>query len=245
MTSLTKQLQYLGFDDRQAKAYLALLELGEGTLAELVKRSKIKRTTLYDIVRSLRDRGLVSTAKRGERTTYIAEDPRTLDERLQEQRVVLADALPELLSLANALNKKPRILYYEGAEGIKEVYRNTLEYPNQELLAWVTEDAVTRFDLDFLNTIYLPKRIEKKIWVRAIVPDVPRMCEYLGPDVASLRTTRVMDPARFPLDVEINLYGGSRVAFMSFREQTGLIVENASMYRTLKSIFEQQWESVG
>ncbi|MBP9749793.1 MAG: hypothetical protein KBD21_03615 [Candidatus Pacebacteria bacterium] len=244
MASLTKQLQQLGFDDREAKTYLALLELGEGTMAELAKKSKIKRTTLYDIIRALQDRGLVSTAKRGERTIYIAEDPRTLDERLHEQSAVLKEALPELLSLANAIGKKPKIRYYEGVEGIKEVYRDTLEYPNQELLGWATVGAGTHFDIEYLNEVYLPKRVEKKIWVRAIIPDTADMRKYLGDDRTFLRSSRAMDPVRFPYDVEINLYGGSKVAFMSFREQTGLIIENKSIYTTLKSIFEHQWESL-
>ncbi|MBP9749585.1 MAG: hypothetical protein KBD21_02550 [Candidatus Pacebacteria bacterium] len=52
-------------------------------------------------------------------------------------------------------------------------------------------------------------------------------------------------PVRFPYDVEINLCGGSKVAFMSFKEQTGLFVENKSIYTTLKSTFEYQWEGLG
>jgi HTH-type transcriptional regulator, sugar sensing transcriptional regulator len=244
MATLHKQLEQLGFNPKEAKTYLALLELGEGTLADLARKSRIKRTTLYDIVRSLKDKGLISAVRSGGRLLYSAEDPRTLDDRLREQQTVLSTALPELLSITNALPQKPKIRYYEGIEGIKEVYRDTLEYPDQELLAWVSEEAGVAFDIDFLNQVYLPGRIRKKIWVRAIVPNIPLMREFLGEDLGTLRTTRGMDHARFPLDVEINLYGRRRVALMSFREQSGLIIENESIYTTFKSIFEQQWASL-
>ena len=244
MKELEQQLQQIGFDDKQAKAYLSLLELGEATLADLARKAKIKRTTLYDVVRTLKDKGLVSSVKSGGRTLYSAEDPRTLDDRLDEQKVLVQKAMPELLSLTNAIAAKPRVRYYEGIEGIKEVYRDTLDYPDQELLAWVTEGAGLDFDMDFLNNKYLPKRIKNKIWVRAIVPDSSDMREFLGKNESTLRNTRAMDSKKFPLDVEINLYGKRRVAFMSFREGTGMIIENASIYTTLKSIFEQQWESL-
>ena len=244
MATLHKQLEQLGLNAKEAKAYLALLELGEGTLADLARKAKIKRTTLYDVVRDLKGKGLVSTVRSGGRHIYAAEDPRTLEDRLREQQAALGTMLPELLSVANTLPRKPKVRYYEGIEGIKEVYRDTLEYPDQELLAWVSEEAGVSFDIDFLNHIYLPGRIKKKIWVRAIVPDIPLMREFLGEDRATLRTTKAMDHDRFPLDVEINLYGRRRVAFMSFREQSGLIIENESIYRTFKSIFEAQWESL-
>ena len=244
MSQLPKQLEQLGFNAKEAKAYLALLEIGEGTLADLARKARIKRTTLYDVVRSLKERGLISSIKSGGRLLYSAEDPRTLGDRLHEQEAVLDTALPELLSITNALPRKPKVRYYEGIEGIKEVYRDTLEYPDQELLAWVSEEAGTAFDLEFLNHIYLPGRVKQKIWVRAIVPDIPLMRQFLGEDRAALRTTRAMSHDRFPLDVEVNLYGKRRVAFMSFKEKSGLIIENESIHTTLKSIFEQQWESL-
>jgi sugar-specific transcriptional regulator TrmB len=245
MTPLQKRLEHFGLNSKEATVYLALLELGEGTLADLARKSRVKRTTLYDIARSLKEKGLVSVVRNGGRLRYSAEDPRMFGERLHEQQTLLSGMLPELLSLANALPHKPKVRFYEGIEGIKEVYRDTLTYPDQELLAWVTDEALTHFDPVFLNTVYLPKRIAKKIWMRALVSDVPALSEYVGRDASSLRTTRLLDKKRFPLAIEINLYGGRNVAFMSFKEQTGLIVESERIYSTLKSIFEQQWESVG
>ena len=44
--------------------------------------------------------------------------------------------MPELLSIANFIDKKPQIRYFEGKEGLKEIFKDTLNYPNQEILAW-------------------------------------------------------------------------------------------------------------
>jgi sugar-specific transcriptional regulator TrmB len=244
MQKLHKKLQFLGLTEKEASTYLTLLELGDANLADITRQTKLKRTTLYEVIRSLKEKGLVSTIRSHSRLIYTAEDPRTLSDRLDEQRAVLDGMLPEMLSLTNALPRKPRMQYYEGIEGIKEVYRDTLEYPDQELLAWVSEEAGKSFDTDFLNNIYLPGRIKNKIWVRAIVSDTPQMHELLGNDATALRHTKAVSHEQFPYTMQINLYGKRRVAFMSFREQTGLIIENESIYNTLKSIFEQQWLSL-
>jgi hypothetical protein len=176
---------------------------------------------------------------------YVAEDPRSLEGTLDEKKEKLRRMLPELLSLANFLDKKPRIRFYEGNEGIKEVYKDTLRYPDRELLAWVSHEAIQAFDEKFLNDFYLPRRLQKKIWVRAIAPDVPEMQSYKGQDEKSLRRTKLIDPEQFPLSVEINLYGRNKIGIMSFAEQVSLIIESDKISATLRSIFLSQWENLG
>ena len=48
-----KQLKSLGFSEKEARVYLALLELGPSTTTEIARKSKINRTTGYDILESL------------------------------------------------------------------------------------------------------------------------------------------------------------------------------------------------
>ncbi|MGB3073265.1 MAG: helix-turn-helix domain-containing protein [Candidatus Moraniibacteriota bacterium] len=231
-------------NEKEAAIYLALLELGESNIGQLAKKSGVKRTTVYDVLEALKQKGLASQIKKSKKTLFSAEDPRSLEQTLDEKKHRLQVMLPELLSLANFLDNKPRIRFYEGTEGIKEVYKDTLRYPDLELLAWVAEEAIEAFDEKFLNDYYLPRRVEKKIWVRAIAPDVPYMQQYKGQDIPSLRKTRLLDAARFPLDVEINLYGRNKIGIMSFSEKIGLIIESERIFRTLESIFEAQWESL-
>jgi len=239
-----RDLQPFGLSDKEARVYLALLELGESAVGAIAKKSAIKRTTLYDVIEGLKSAGLVSSLKKGKKTLYFAEDPRLIEGKLEDKKEKLKKMLPELLSIANFLDNKPKIRFYEGKDSIKEVYKDTLRYPDQELLAWVSEEATSSFDLEFLNNYYLPRRIEKKIWVRAIAPRLPYMEQYQGEDQASLRRTRLIDAEAFPILVEINLYGRNKIGIMSFSEETSLIIESDRISRTLKSIFEHQWSSI-
>lgn len=241
---LINDLEKLGLNDKEAKVYLALLELGEANIQEIAKKSSIKRTTVYDIVESLKNKGLLSLIQKNKKIIYLAEDPRKLEGILEEKKETLKKALPELLSITNLLDKKPGTRFYEGLDGIKEIYKDTLRYPDQELLAWVSESAILGLDEKFLNEYYLKKRLEKKIWVRAIAPDREYMQKYKGMDEKSLRRTKLISADEFPFEVEINLYGRNKIGIMAFEEKIGLIIESQKIFNTLKSIFELNWKSL-
>ncbi len=241
---LAKNLEKLGLTSKEAKVYLALLELGEANIQNISKKSKVKRTTVYDVIDSLREKGLVGTTVSRKKVLYFAENPQLILNKIEEKEKIAREIMPELMSIANALEKKPKIRFFEGDEGIKEVYLDTLNYPGEELLAWVTGEAVKSFDQSFLNEYYLPQRIKKKIWVRAIAVDDEVMRQYKESDQKFLRKTKLIPSKEFPFVVEINLYGGNKIAIMSFKEKISLIIESQKIYTTLKSIFELQWRSL-
>lgn len=224
--------------------YLRLLELGEANIAQISKKANIKRTTCYDIIESLKKKGFIATITKKKRIYYFAEDPRKMERYLEEKKHLLNNMLPQLLSVANFIDKKPKIRYFEGIEGIKEVYRDTLNYPKQEILAWISDEAVTHFDIDWLWNFYVVKRVENKIWQRSIAPDVPYLKNVKTYDQEHLRQTRLISSKEFPFQVEINLYGGAFIGVMSFQEKIGLVIESKKIFNTLKSIFEGHWKSL-
>lgn len=243
--SMIKKLSEFGLNEKEVSVYLAALELGETNIQRLSKKSGVKRTTVYDIISSLKEKGLISEATKNKRAVYYAEDPRTLEKSMEEKMEKLKSIMPELLSITNLIDKKPKIRYFEGDEGIKEVYKDTLNYPNQELLAWAPEEAVTNFDEAFFDDYYLPQRIKKNIWVRGISNDKPRIKKYIALNEKQLRKTKITPKESFfDLEVEINLYAKNKIAIMSFEEKIGLIIESQKIYNTLKSIFEMNWNSL-
>ena len=54
----------------------------------------------------------------------------------------------------------------------------------------------------------------------------------------------MLDPEKYPLSIEINIYGYQKVALISSREETGIIIEGAEIYKTMKLIFEFMWNSL-
>lgn len=238
---LSKDLEKIGLNQNEAKVYLAALELGEANVGQLAKKSGVIRTTVYGIIPQLKEKGLLSSSIIKKKVVYIAENPTKLKDDLREKQHSLDKMLPELLSITNKIDNKPTIRFFEGVGGMKDVYQDTLQYPDQELLTWVPKQSVDVFDVAYLTEYYVPKRLEKRIWVRALAPDDSEMKWFKEHDEKSLRKTRLVDPNLFPFSVEINLYGKNKVGIVAFEEKIGVIIESEKIFNTLKSIFEMGW----
>jgi HTH-type transcriptional regulator, sugar sensing transcriptional regulator len=236
-----KELQKLNFDEKEADIYLALLELGEANIEQIAKKSGVKRTTVYHVIDSLKEKGYIEMAKSGKKILYYALNPKKIGEKLEEKKLIFEKIMPGLLSITNDIEKKPKIRYFEGKEGIREIYKDTLKYHDQEMLVWTTEDILEYFDVDWLWNYYVIKRVENKIWQRAIAPDIQYAKELQEQDVKHLRQIRFCSKEKYPMYVDITLYGGRFVGIMSFKDGLGLIIESEGIYKTLKSIFEMNW----
>src|SRR3989344_6900127 len=112
MKDTQKSLEYLGFSPKEAKIYLALLELGEASVIGISKKAGIKRTTIYNLLPDMLKRGIVTAAARGQRKVYFVEDPRALKTDLVEKTKIIDSILPELSAIQNIIPYKPRITFY-------------------------------------------------------------------------------------------------------------------------------------
>lgn len=111
-------LQQLGLSDKEAKTYLASLELGSATAQEIAKKTNLKRPTVYFVINRLIQLGLMSSFEKGKKTYFTAESPERLIALAARQRrkVValeeeLQNILPQLNNLFQLSGEKPRCVF--------------------------------------------------------------------------------------------------------------------------------------
>jgi len=240
---LRQQLQQFGLAGKKADVYLASLELGSATVIEIAKKAGIKRTTAYDILLDLVQKGLVSETSKGKKRLFVGEDPEKILKNLRSKEQMLSEILPLLKSVYNVRGVKPRIRYYEGIEGLKETYNDTLKYTG-EMLAFASEDVVKILGNDWAYD-YIKKRVKNNLRVRAIMPASEIISkDYFARDPEHLRVSKLIDPKKYPFSMEINIYGHSKVSLMSSKEQLGITIESTEIYNTMKLIFELVWDNL-
>lgn len=244
MFMLQKELISAGFTEKEAWVYLAILELGEGNIAQITKKSNIKRATVYLEIEALKKKGFVSLVKRRGRNIYMAENPHRIEDRLTEKKDAINRLMPQLMSIANALDHKPKVRYFEGLEGIKEIYIDTLKYPGKEILGWYSDDRIDHFDKSFVLDFYMEKRIASKMPLRMFAIDSPFMRALHMKDNIHLRKMKLIKSDVFFFSAEINLYGKDGIAIIAHRENIGLIIESKKIFDTMKNIFEIMWAGV-
>lgn len=121
--TLLKVLEKIGFNEKEARVYLALLELGQGTATEIAQRAGLKRAIVYHVVERLKKTGYVSDLPAGKVKRFSASDPSKV---LQNVRIAMDDLkfmLPIMRALQDKGRIKPRIEFFEGKEAIISVYR--------------------------------------------------------------------------------------------------------------------------
>ncbi len=88
--SIIEGLRKLGLTEYEAKAYAALVGLGEATAREIHEASKVPRTRIYDILKDLADKGFVEFIH-GSPTYYRVVEPERVMERLREDLLEAID----------------------------------------------------------------------------------------------------------------------------------------------------------
>ena len=110
----TRILTKLGLSEKQAIVYSALLELGESSMTDIARRSKLKRPTVYLIIEELEILGIVSMVLKGKKKIYSAAHPNRIGELLRFRERQFNEILPSLVAKYGSLSEKPRVQMFEG-----------------------------------------------------------------------------------------------------------------------------------
>lgn len=237
-----KLLNKLGFNEREIAIYLALLNNGSLLPQHLARKTGIKRTTLYEIFPEMMKRGIITEITQGKRRLLQAIAPDKIFSQYEEDYQEIKKSMTELSMIYRMQGLKPKIDFYEGLEGLKIVYNDTLNSKSEILLY----DQVSRYNEQALKWIiekYVPERVKKGITVRAIVPKGRESVRYLGEQRNELREVRYVPGDRFPFRIEGMIYG-NKIAFETIEiggPLVGIIIESKQIADTLRALFDLAW----
>ncbi len=236
-----KSLQKLGLNSKEQDIYFAILELEKATANQIAYKAKIKRPTAYDILYHLKQNGFIAETREDKKRYFIANSPRKIIELIEEQKREIKTDLPFLLSIFNSQSKKPKIAYFEGKEGIIQLYEDTLEIlkKRDEILAYVTSET-PEFMPEY-TAEYVKRRAQKGIILRGIYNDSPKIREYLKNNKAQLRTARIIDQEKFHFKNEINIYANKVIIIAYSPEPFGILIESQEIADSQRTIFELAW----
>jgi len=240
--TLIHTLKDIGLTDKESRVYIACLESGTSLVSKIAKSSGLNRVTTYDILEKLKEKGFVSFLTKNQLKYFSATDPEIVVSETHRKAQNLKSILPDLKRLkGDAIH--PHIRYFEGVEGIKAIYADTLT-SKSEILNYANSREIRNFWPDYDNE-YVKKRVKKKIYLHGIAPDDEYGKTVHKDDKKYFREIRLIDPQKFDFTNEINIYD-DKVAIASFTgELIGMIIESKEIANTQKAIFKMAWEFAG
>jgi len=246
MKSIAKKLEELDFSDKEARVYLALLTLGSASPSEVAQKSCIKRTTVYNLLPDLLQKGYITKNIVKGKTVFFVEDVRNLENAIEQKRIKFESLLPELQAMHTVFSNKPSVKYYEGEGGMREFYLNLLDKtkPGDQMYEFFgTIEFEHIFPQEFAEH-YPKERARRKVSMKLIGPDVPYLRKWREKDKESLREMKLVPVENLAFSGNMQIYK-NYVSFISYKENfMGVMINSKEMYQMHKSVFELLWKSL-
>ncbi|MBP9748478.1 MAG: hypothetical protein KBD17_02550 [Candidatus Pacebacteria bacterium] len=233
-----------GLSTKEAGVYIAILELGKGTVTEISRKAGINRTTGYDILNSLSNKKIVSVSGHEPKQEYVAEPPSSIVAYLKREAANLSEQIKKSeemiddLTLLHSIKNRPKIRFYEGKDGLKNVYEDTLT-STETILAYASVEDV-HDTLPGYFPAYYKRRAQKNIKIRAIFPHTSEALKLKARDEEERRETMLVPADKYNFSPEINIYD-NKIMIASWREKLGITIESQEIADAMKKIYELAW----
>ncbi len=229
-------LQKLGLSEKEARTYLALLELGEVSVGEIAKRTGIHRRSCYDALNSLQEKGLVSFSIVEGVKTYRAT---CLDafKALVRERDLLVEDLLQKLKKKEKKEEEPVIEIFKGIKSVKGIFEDFLRDGRTVYIYGGHNPA--RIYLKYYYPKFTKMREKLGVRVRALHTDVPgvrEMAKSLPLWDARFIDKRMFSPSFWWIQ-------GDRVYICFWRKEPIVIrITDKNLAKTYLGSFRMMWK---
>ncbi|PCI27273.1 hypothetical protein COB55_06075 [Candidatus Wolfebacteria bacterium] len=180
MEHLITSLVQAGLNQKEAKVYIALLQLGKNSAYAISLKSGLKKPTTYVILDDLMKKGLVLKIPRAKKQQFIAKPPEEFFAAAEERLRTAKQALPELQSITRDRESATKVLLFEGMNGMREAlfYRMDELKNSKDIGFWARGEGLSGDYLD-LATEWNTKREKNNISLNGITPDTPFIRKWI------------------------------------------------------------------
>ncbi len=175
---MIQELIQIGFNEEQAKVFVALSELGKANIARIVRKSGVSKKLSYKALDFFMNEGYVASEGDKKRLFFVA-DVELIGLKLQDRLQRFQTVLPELLSTSNsAVSSRKAFTTFADAESIRSLIKYRMRRAPKESLLMGVESALFNFR-SFMEAgrgggafdIYERLRVNKRVQIKILIID--------------------------------------------------------------------------
>ncbi|OGD67342.1 hypothetical protein A2442_01075 [Candidatus Campbellbacteria bacterium RIFOXYC2_FULL_35_25] len=234
---LEEALKEIGLNEKEAKIYLAVLEIGRGTVQSISQKAETKRPNTYVVLEDLRKKGLVSLINESEKVTYTAESPKKILEAQQKKEKIMKENLPELLAIFNTQKEKPKVRFYESEDRLVDLYDDIFKSKKVDIFGSINSISASILDKIWWS---LEKVRKNKIEVREVLQADKESIDYAKKYSSENHKIKIApESVIFPSD---NILYENKLVIFSYKDiPMAVVIESDDVATTYKSMFEIMW----
>ncbi len=247
---MQRVLEDIGLTNSEIKVYLALLDLGDSTRGDIVHKSGIAGSKVYDILEKLKEKGLISIYDQNKVRHFRPVNPTQIlnyiDQKKEEVNKIEEDAktiLPTLLLKFTSSTIEKEVELLSGLKGLEILFREQITMLKPGETCYViggTKGVEEEPVVAFFQKIHL-LREEKKIKTRMLYNLKQKNAteKFYSRQKYPHTTTRYIEHTS---PVAINIYY-DRVAIIIFGGAiTGIHIKSKDVAQSFKEYFELLWK---
>lgn len=256
MSDIPNTLKQLGLNTKELKIYLSLIQSGPSPVQNISRATSISRSTVYQRIENLRNRGLVNFEQGQKGTVVRAIHPKKLKEliasRVEQSKKLATDfesILPELLQLYQPTTTKTKVMHFEGIEGLRRmIYNYEMEAKSKNLYGYTTIKIENTLGVNFIKK-YHKKFIRKEYKDHYILSDNKENQKFLKnienfkPYKLKRVFVRTLPPKTFDPKVTVSIYDDKyAIMLMKAGKPFGVIIQNLEIANHQMQIFKILWQ---
>lgn len=226
-------LENLGFTPNEIKVYLTLNDAGASKAGKIAKLAKIDRSSCYNSLKSLQEKGLVGYCIVGNVKQYQATGPKRLLGWLDEQIEDVRTILPELHARHKAAKKEGQVRLYKGYKGIRTIFQD-IARTGKDNYVFGSEGQFSKRMPEFALQFDRLKK-ENNIRTKLIIKKDGMELD------SSTSEYRYIEGVEESAAVT-NIYGNKIAILIWTDEPEGIIIENGAAAQAYKSYFDFMWK---
>jgi sugar-specific transcriptional regulator TrmB len=226
-------LAKLGLSPNEIKVYLTLNSQGSMKAGRIAKLAKIDRSSVYNAIKSLLEKGLTSFVMIGKVKWFQAVGPKRLLDYIKEQEEDIKEILPELEQKHKTKKVEGQVRLFKGIKGVKTIFldiirteKNNYVFGSEGQFSEKMPEFAYQFD-----RMKKEKGIKTQLILRKGRKEIDKKTstyEYI-PNISE-------SPA------VTNIYGDKIAIIIWTDEPEGIIIENAAAAKAYKSYFDILWK---
>jgi sugar-specific transcriptional regulator TrmB len=233
MADIEKTLEKIGFSPNEIKVYLVLNDHGSTKAGRVAKLAKIDRSSCYNALKLLLEKGLASYVMIGEVKWFQATGPKRLLEYIKEQEEDVK-SIVDVLDARHKANKiEGQVRMFKGIKGVRSIFMD-IARTGKDNYVFGSEGQFSERMEEFAHQF---KRMKKEKGFKTSL-----ICRKGRKEIDAPNSDhRYIDVEESP--AVTNIYGDKIAIIIWTDEPEGIIIENAAAAKAYKSYFDVMWKS--
>ncbi len=236
---MTTMLEEFGLTQTEEMVYLALLKLGNSPAIDIIKKTQLHRTTVYDVLERLISKGIVSYIIQNKIKSYSAVNPSkfldiALDEgkQAEEKQRLAKQVIKEINLIQQEAKAKSLAQIFVGVQGKKTVMQDIID-EGKDFIEFAGggrfEDELSLYTKQWAN-----QRVKKNIHAKLIFPK--------GTDAPIWKMNKIrFIEKEYQSPTATLVYGNKVAVFIHEKPELIILIESKQLAKSYHSYFNILW----